>query len=361
MDKIWLNSQVYLDLEDLHIEKFVSERVALPNPLKEEKRSFVEFSSNKLFARLVAGKRFITQGRVIEEGQKGGYIEIGRGVDINDFTAEILHGEKALKPEDMVQYTLVHLLRGRALAKRVTTNKAIEKSHAERVNAAKVSENECVMSKIPPEPQVDITLQYGAPHIRIGENSWIGGSFIGTEAHRTFVQRGAKIGAGTYIGSNCHIGKNVVIGDNVYIGYTSKIGDRVVIDHDVKIEDANIGPKTEIARATTIGMKKLSGVTAIGPRCNIGISPNFYNKFWWMRGKYGQNYPVQPLRVKDIWQRFVLEGYYRHLSTRVGANVQMDAGVWVESGATVGNGAKLGYCMRVPVKGKIENESVNEK
>ena len=361
MDKIWLNTQVYLDLNDLHIEKFVTEKVAIPNPLKEEKRSFVEFSSNKLFARLVAGKRFITQGHVIEAGERGGYIEIGRGVDINDFTAEVLHGEKALKPENLVQYTLIHLLRGRALAKRVTTNPAHEKAHAERANAAKVSENECVMSKIPPEPQVDITLQYGNPHIRLGENSWIGGSVRGTETHRTFVQRGAKIGKGTYIGNNCQIGKNVVIGDNVYIGYTSTIGNHAVIDHDVKISDANIGAKTEIARGTTIGMKKLSGVTALGPKCNIGISPNFYNKFWWMRGKYGQNYPVQPLRVKDIWQRFVMEGYYRHLSTRVGENVQMDCGAWVEPGATVGNGAKLGYCVRVGTKGKVDNESVIEK
>ena len=361
MDKIWLNSQVYLDLNDLHIEKFVAERLAIPNPLKEEKRSFVEFSSNKLFARLVAGKRFISQGHVIEEGQKGGYIEIGRGVDINDFTATTLHGEKVLKPESLVQYTLFHLLRGRALAKRVTTNKALEKAHAERVNAAKISENECVMSKIPPEPQVDITLQYGAPHIRLGENSWIGGSVRGTETHRTFVHHGAKIGAGTYIGNNCQIGKNVVIGDNVYIGYTSTIGNHAVIDHDVKISDANIGAKTEIARGTTIGMKNLMGVTAIGPKCNIGISPNFHNKFWWMRGRNTTDFGPQNLRVRDVWQRFVMEGYYRHLSTRVGTNVQMDCGAWVLPGATIGNGAKLGYCVRVGTKGKIDNESVLEK
>ena len=74
----------------------------------------------------------------------------------------------------------------------------------------------------------------------------------------------------------------------------------MVIDHDVKIEDANIGPKTEIARGTTIGMKKLSGVTAIGPRCNIGISPNFYNKFWWMRGRSAQDFTPQNLRMREI-------------------------------------------------------------
>lgn len=360
MEKYWLNEQVFLDLEDLRIEKVVNNRFAIANPFVERKRSFVEFSSDKLFARLVAGKRFITQGQVIEEGQKGAYIEIGKGVDINEYSASS-HEKDFLKLESFAQYTLFNLVRGKALAKRITINPATKQVHADRVNAPKDNKCECVMSKIPPQPQVEVALQFGKPHIRIGENSWISGSVRGTETHCGYVQSGAKIGANTFVGNTCHIGKNVVIGDNVFIGYNSRIGDCAVIDHNVKISSANIGANTEIAIGTTIGMKTLSGAVALGATNNVGISPNFYNKYWWQKGINPKDFSAQNMKMKDVWARIVMEAYYRRLSTRVGANVQMDCGVWVEPGATIGNGAKLGYCAHVKAKGQVENEKIIEK
>lgn len=203
-----------------------------------------------------------------------------------------------------------------------------------------------------------VEVRRGKSTVKIGKDSWIEGSVRGTEAHQSFVQKGTKIGSGTLLGPNVQIGKNVIIGDKTYIGSSVQIGKNCVIDHNVRIDNAIIGPKTEIATGTTICQRDLNGNVAIAGKTNlIGHSPNYYQKYWWRHGISPINFAPQNIKMKDIWQRLVLECYYKNLRTRIGQNVQIHLAV-VEAGATVGDNAKMGYDTRVLSRKGVENAKV---
>lgn len=203
-----------------------------------------------------------------------------------------------------------------------------------------------------------VEVRHGKSTVKLGKNSWIEGSFRGTECHQSFVQKGTKIGSGTLLGPNVQIGKNAIIGDKTYIGSSVQIGNKCVIDHNVRIDNANIGPKTEIATGTTICQKDLNGNVAIAGKTNvIGHSPNYYQKYWWRHGISPKDFSPQNLKMKDIWQRLVLECYYKNLRTRIGQNVQIHCAI-VEAGATVGDNAKIGYLAHVKSRKGVENGKV---
>ena len=205
-----------------------------------------------------------------------------------------------------------------------------------------------------------VEVKRGKSTVKLGKNSWIEGSFRGTEAHQSFVQKGTKIGSGTLLGPNVQIGKNVIIGDKTYIGSSVQIGNKCVIDHNVRIDNAIIGPKTEIATGTTICQRDLNGNVAIAGKINlIGHSPNYYQKYWWRHGISPKDFSPQNIKMKDIWQRLVLECYYKNLRTRIGQNVQIHLAV-VEAGATVGDNATMGYDTRVLSRKGVENAKVVE-
>ncbi|MBR5226535.1 MAG: hypothetical protein IKV69_00510 [Clostridia bacterium] len=205
-----------------------------------------------------------------------------------------------------------------------------------------------------------VEVKHGKSTVKIGKDSWIEGSVRGTEAHQSFVQKGTKIGNSTLLGPNAQIGKNVVIGDKTYIGSSVQIGKNCVIDHNVRIDNAIIGPKTEIATGTNICQRDLSGNVAIAGQTNlIGHSPNYYQKYWWRHGISPSNFSPQNIKMKDIWQRVVMEFYYKNLSTRIGQNVQIHVAV-VEAGAIVGDNAKMGYLTKVKSRKGVENGKIVE-
>lgn len=280
--KLKINDYVCLDLDDVKEKKETIFSVPVFN-IPNKKWINLNVVKYVKYARLVATKRMVVKGKVIEPGTKGAYIEIKENFFQNEKTS-----------------------------------------------------------------------------VKIGENSWIEGSFMGTELHPSFVQKHSHIGKNTLINANATLEKNVVVGDNCDISYPCTLGKNTIIGNNTKCVDITTGPNTLIGDNSQIGVVSLENKTAIGGKNYIGVSPNYWNYYWWNTNKEPKHLGTISPKFTEIAKRFFSEKYYALKTTRIGANVKTDRNLFIESGVTIGDDAKIGYAVKVLKNKQVENKSITQ-
>lgn len=198
-------------------------------------------------------------------------------------------------------------------------------------------------------------------HIKLGQNSWIDGSFVGTDKANSFVDYNVKIGDNSYVGMNTSLGKGVLIGNNTIVGGASKIGRKTMIGDDCKIHIAQISDNTSIGDKSSVGDKSLNGVTAIGGASYIGISPQYWDRYWWNKNINPYNFSFEGFTSKELpklVKRYLVEKMHDAKKTMIGQNVNIDCDCKIMSGAVIGDNAKLGYQVSVRPRCQVENGNI---
>lgn len=208
-----------------------------------------------------------------------------------------------------------------------------------------------------------LELKHGICFFSIGKNSWAEGSFMATEKHPTLIETGCAIGNNTLVGKNCKIGKHTEIANNCKIEGCCKIGSGCVIKDNVVLRETMVGENTYIGKDAIIGVKTLDNHLALaGGSAFIGVSPNHYNYYWWNKKINPHNFAREKLTLRDAWERYVKEKYYKYLNTYISDNAQIDLGTQIFAGATIGQNAKIGRCVEVQPRRVVgENFVVQDK
>lgn len=187
------------------------------------------------------------------------------------------------------------------------------------------------------------------PLVKIGENSWIKGSFIATDAHNSFIERGVVIGENSFIESNATIKRGALIGSGCIVGYASTIGEKSDIRNNCYIRPLSvIGPRTLLGDSV-----KFTGHEE-APK--IGITPLFETRYCRQHRINPKTFGRDNKPYKERLIEKLKECYHSRLQTRIGENVKIQSGVRIYSGATVSDGAILKSGTTIKAKGNFEKD-----
>ncbi len=176
----------------------------------------------------------------------------------------------------------------------------------------------------------------------------------------TYVQRGARLAAGTIAGRHCaflrgaqvrggtRLGDRVVIGGHSVIGrsatgahctlepgvelFNSTLGDHITLQRDARVTDAHIGRYSYIGRTAYLNLVTVGSFSSIGPGTLAGLGEHPVD--------FGSTSPALYSTRRQCGGTFAAADVFpERRPIVIGHDVWLGARVFVRDGVTIGHGA----------------------
>lgn len=181
---------------------------------------------------------------------------------------------------------------------------------------------------------------------RMYEKSWAQGEhspFVLTG--RTFIENGASVGEGSYLGSGTIVGENSSVGDDCLVFMGSTIGKNSHIGNHSTLDFSQVGNNVYI------------GENAHIDTASVGITPDKYERLWW--NNRGMISPHDFSQIKynkiKVFARALKAAYYDHKKTILGENITLKPGSKIECGSVLGDDAKVNQTCIVRKNSAVPN------
>ena len=187
---------------------------------------------------------------------------------------------------------------------------------------------------------------------RMYERSWAQGEHSPhVLTGRTFIENGASVGAGSYLGSGTVVGRNSSVGDDCLVFLGSTMGKNSYLGHHSTLVFSTVGNNVYIGDNANIDI------------ASVGIAPDKHERLWWnWRGMISPHdfSQIKYNKLKVI-ARALKAVYLDHKKTILGENVTLEPGSRVECGCVLGDDSKVNRACIVRKNSAVPNREIIEE